>query len=95
MREEQKSSIRRERRHTTADPSKGSTGGATASVGNDDSRLRKSLRKEVVLEIAVGFVCTRTVVAAWASRARRSAVEAVRERCAQVRTEARGGRHDF
>ena len=80
----------------TADPLNGSTGDATASVGNDDSRLAKSLRKGVVLHIAVGFVSARTVVAARVSRTHGKAVEAVRETCAQIR-EARAGEvaYDF
>jgi hypothetical protein len=78
----------------TADP-QGSTGDATASVGNDDSRLAKSLRKEVVLHIAVGSESARTVVTARVSRTHGRAIEAVRESCAQIQEPRRqGSRYD-
>ena len=69
---------------------------ATGLAATTTSRLGSGLRKEVVLHIAVGFVSARTVVAARVSRTHGKAVEAVRERCAQI-WEARAGEvaYDF
>jgi hypothetical protein len=67
------------------DPLKQRASVATTSAGS------KGLRKEVVLQEAVAYASARTVVAGRVSRARRDAVEAVRETCVQIQKTRKQG----